>query len=248
MHIVARAKLESKSMKTIKLLVCLGVAVLFAGLSPVGAQTLQKSQKPTKPLCTTIPQQVLVYSEGHYLAGQLIPLGSDIFGYNYQAHKFKGYLINAYLGEDGFPPYTGDAAAYLTANPEAATWSYWPDRDTFLEMAWNDAWLSNKDCDGDGILDRHYGSPSYRGSGALLTNLLWGKNEDGNWWTTFAMFVAAPLNATEVDGIWYDARGRKIGEEIWGNFAIVLEVNHTFNKAHRGNRHCGPAGTGHGRR
>ena len=35
---------------------------------------------------------------------------------------------------------------------------------------WNDAWLSNKDCDGDGLLDRHYGLDSYRGSGAWLTN------------------------------------------------------------------------------
>jgi hypothetical protein len=37
-------------------------------------------------------------------------------------------------------------------------------------MKWNDAWLSNKDCDKNGKLDRHYGFSSYIGSGAWLTN------------------------------------------------------------------------------
>jgi hypothetical protein len=41
-------------------------------------------------------------------------------------------------------------------------------------MKWNDAWLANVDCDGDGLLDRHYGFGSYIGSGAWLTNHMWG--------------------------------------------------------------------------
>ena len=45
-----------------------------------------------------------------------------------------------------------------------------------LVMKWNDAWLSNKDCDGDGLLDRHYGYDSYIGSGAWETN---------HWTTTY---------------------------------------------------------------
>lgn len=59
-----------------------------------------------------------------------------------------------------------------------------------LMMKWNDAWLSNQSCDTDTKLDRHYGFPTYRGSGAWLTNHLsatypsstayhW--NLDGNW-------------------------------------------------------------------
>ena len=43
-------------------------------------------------------------------------------------------------------------------------------KDVNLLMKWNDAWLSNKDCGGDGLLDRHYGLASYIGSGAWTTN------------------------------------------------------------------------------
>lgn len=224
-------------MKPIKLLVALGIAVLFAVSTQAGPPKSKSSS-------VTIPQQILTYSEGYYLAGQLIPLGFDVYGYNYQAHKFKGYYVNAYLNSDGFPPYTGDAEAYVAANPDVVNLSYWADHDTWLEMAWNDAWISNKDSDGDGILDRHYGTPDYRGSGAWLTNHLWGQNEDGSRWNTFAMFVAAPLSATAVDGVWYDARGRKIGPVIWDSFAIVLEVTDTSSNCHRGPRRCGPASSG----
>jgi hypothetical protein len=38
--------------------------------------------------------------------------------------------------------------------------------DEHLIMKWNDAWRRNKDCDGDGLLDWHYGVDSYIGSGA----------------------------------------------------------------------------------
>ncbi len=73
-----------------------------------------------KPGGTTIQQGVLTYSTGHYLAGQPLKVGYDIFGYNYQAHMFNGSYANAYLGGLGFPPYEGDDEAYLAANPAAA--------------------------------------------------------------------------------------------------------------------------------
>ena len=67
-------------MKTIKIFTNLGLVVLLAGLAHAGG---------IKPV--TIPQQVLTYEAGHYLAGQLVPLGFDAFGYNYQARLFRGY-------------------------------------------------------------------------------------------------------------------------------------------------------------
>lgn len=97
-----------------------------------------------------------------------------------------------------------------------------------LIMKWNDAWLSNKDCDGDGLLDRHLGYDSYIGSGAWCTN---------HWKTTytddygnsceydeFIKIVAVPADATLVDGFWYNAEGTEIGEEIWDQFAIIQFV------------------------
>ena len=64
-------------------------------------------------------------------------------------------------------------------------------------MKWNDAWLSDVDADGDGLLDRHLGFDSYIGSGAWLTNHMSGE---------------------------YAADGTEIGPEIWGAFAIIQQV------------------------
>jgi len=97
-----------------------------------------------------------------------------------------------------------------------------------LVMKWNDAWLSNQDCDGDGLLDRHLGYDTYIGSGAWLTN---------HWTTTymdefgnecvydeFTKIIAVPEDATKTEGIWYNAEGIEIGPDIWGQFAIIQSV------------------------
>lgn len=179
--------------------------------------------------CITIQDRVLNYSTGHYLAGQPLMVGYDSYGYNYQAHMFKGFYANVYLGRDGFPPYEGDDEAYLTENPGVAIKWYWPHRDVKLIMKWNDAWLSNKDCDKDGSLDRHYGYSSYIGSGAWETNHQFGeyKVEDGKTckWNYFVKIVAVPTDAYKEDGIWYTADGTEIGSEIWGAYAIILQIS-----------------------
>jgi hypothetical protein len=169
--------------------------------------------------CTRIQDGVLTYSVGHYLAEQPLETGYDIFGYNYQAHLFNGYYCNVYLGGAGFPPYDGDSESYLAANPGAESHWAWPYRDIWLNMKWNDAWLSNRDCDGDGKLDRYYGFPSYIGSGAWLTN-----HQKGEDWVWFTKIVAAPSDAYNVGGIWYTADGTEIGPVIWGSFATIQEV------------------------
>lgn len=171
----------------------------------------------------TIQDGILKYRAEHYLAGQPLKVGYDIFGYNYQAHLFKGPYANVYLGADGFPPYEGDDAAYLAANPKAATKWYWPYRHDSLVMKWNDAWIANTDRDGDGLLDRHYGYPSYIGSGAWETNHITGEDESGHY-TYFCKIVAAPADAELVDGNWVTADGDVIGYEIWGEFAVTLET------------------------
>jgi hypothetical protein len=173
--------------------------------------------------CTTIQDGIITYSAGHYLAGEPLTVGYDIFGYNYQGHMFKGSYANVYLGAAGFPPYEGDDESYLAENPGAASHWAWPYREVQLVMKWNDAWLSNKDCDGDGKLDRHFGFTSYIGSGAWETNHMWGE-DDGTVWTYFTKIVAAPADAVLVGGIWYTAGGTEIGPAIWGEFATIQEV------------------------
>jgi hypothetical protein len=138
--------------KIVTILSCIAVVLAFS------------SQVMAADGCTTIQDGTLTYSASHYLAGQPLMTGFDPYGYNYQAHMFSGSYCNVYLGGYGFPPYEGDDAAYLAENPDAADVWCWPHRDVELLMKWNDGWISNTDCDGDGSLDRHYGYGSYIGS------------------------------------------------------------------------------------
>ena len=95
-------------------------------------------------------------------------------------------------------------------------------------MKWNDAWLSKQDCDGDFKLDRHYGYPSYIGSGAWLTNHMWGTYVDGGGktckWDYFVKIIAAPADGILSGGKWFNADGSEIGPVIWGEFAIIQEI------------------------
>ncbi len=145
--------------------------------------------------CTTIPSGLL-----HASTGELITPGYDEYGYNYQAHIFNGAYSDVNRVHGG---------AFSDVN---------------LQMKWNDAWLSNKDCDGDGKLDRHNGHDGYIGSGAWLTNHDIGFNEAGNRWTYFVKIIAVPADAQMVAGIWLTADGVKIGPDIWGAFAVIQQV------------------------
>jgi hypothetical protein len=185
----------------------IALAVLAISATIAGANSSQriasgKADVLTKPdACTSIQDGTLLTS-----AGDPITTGYDEWGYNYQAHMFNGTYCDAYRDADWCQAY----------------------KDDNLMMKWNDAWLSNKDCDTDGLLDRHLGFDSYIGSGAWLTNHMSGSYEgdDGETckWTDFVKIVAAPSDATLVDGVWYGADGTEMGPEIWGEFAIVQEV------------------------
>ena len=163
--------------------------------------------------CATI-QDGTIYAS----TGELLTVGYDDFGYNYQAHMFIGRYCD-YDREVG-----GEHC------------------DVNLMMKWNDAWLSNKDCDGDGLLDRHYGYDSYIGSGAWLTNHQRGSGEDGDDWTYFCKIVAVPEDANLIGEIWYTADGTEIGPAIWGAFAIIQEV-----ESGSGATYVSPAGPGFGK-
>lgn len=158
--------------------------------------------------CTKIQSGELVGSDG-----DPITLGYNEWGYNYQARMFNGMYCDYHpVYRPGGPNYEWCQANY---------------GDVKLLMYWNDAWLSNKDCDGDGLLDRYYGFDSYIGSGAWETNHMWGEYEQAGKkckWDYFVKIVAAPEDAYSDGGVWYTADGTKIGEIIWGAFAIIQQV------------------------
>jgi hypothetical protein len=200
--------------------------------------------------CVKIKEGKLMYRAGHYLAGQPLQTGYDVFGYNYQAHLFEGSYANVYLGGDGLPPYLGDDAAYLAANPTVVSKWYWPYHSTRVLMKWNDAWISNLDCNGDRALDRHYGYSSYIGSGAWETNHMWDSYEgDGGLicaWDYFTKIVAVPEDATKTAGVWYNSDGTEIGPDIWGEFATIQEVSNDPCAGQNGLLYKSPAGPGFG--
>jgi hypothetical protein len=192
--------------------------VVVAGVVLTGDSVAAK-----KSTCTTIQSGELLTSDG-----RVITPGYDIWGYNYQARIFNGGYCDAYRDAAWCQPY----------------------KDIDLIMKWNDAWLDNKDCDGDGLLDRHYGYPSYIGSGAWLTNHQAGSYEmDGKEckWNYFVKIVAAPADATKVNGVWYAADGTEIGPEIWGAFAVLQRVNNDPCAGLNGIEYLSPSGPGFGK-
>lgn len=188
----------------------------------VAASLLALSTSPAFADCTTIQDGLLQNS-----SGDLIYPGYDDWGYNYQAQMFNGGYCDAYR--------------------DAAWCQAYADDD--LMMKWNNAWLSNKDCDGDGVLDRHAGSDSYIGSGAWLTNHMSGKVEvNGKMrkWTYFIKIVAAPDDATVSGGNWHAADGTEIGPVIWGQFAIIQEIVNDPSSGAHGVLYKSPIGPGFG--
>lgn len=172
--------------------------------------------------CTTIQDGTLLTTDG-----RVITTGYDEWGYNYEAHMFNGGYCDAYRNAEWCQPYV----------------------DTDLIMKWNDAWLSNKDCDGDRLLDRHYGYNSYIGSGAWLTNHQFGKVEvNGKLrkWTYFCKIVVVPSDAQAIDGRWYTVDGIEIGPVIWGPFAIIQQVSNDPSNGEHGILYKSPAGPGFG--
>jgi len=148
--------------------------------------------------CTTIQGGTLYNSYGDMIYAQ-----RDVWGYSYQGRNFNGAYCGAYHDAPWCQLYVG----------------------TELEMKWDEMWLDNKDCNDDGILDRHRGFSSYRGSGAWLTNHMRGTNSDGTKWVYFVKIKAAPIDASIVDGVWVDnSSGEGIGIPIWGEFMILLET------------------------
>ncbi len=173
-----------------------------------GPVVLSSSNKDN--MCTTIPSGNIEDSQGN-----TIYPGFNSYGYNYQAH-LTNQGIEEYCqqrndipeGKPGHWDY-GDCIAYFEKAPFE------------LVMKWNDAWLSNKDCDEDGLLDRHYGYETYIGSGAWLTNHQRGEYENGApgnmcHWTYFVKIVAKPTED-------YNCEDNG-GQEIWGSFCIIESV------------------------
>lgn len=142
--------------------------------------------------CTTIQDGTLTDS-----AGNLIVLGYDQFGYNYQAHMFNGTYDSSDRVLDGL----------YWADPASADYA-----DDSLIMKWSDPWLANVDCNFDGKLDRGLVDGVVGGTSlGWLTNQNEGDYTDGDGvvqhYTYFAKIV------------WVGPSGT-----LWGFYEIIQEV------------------------
>lgn len=188
--------------------------------------------------CATIKSGTITDSSGN-----AVNTGYDVWGYNYQAHLFNGIYDNFTRPATPFTDDDCDTAPYGCVN---------------LEMKWNDAWLSNLDCDHNGKLDRPL---SYVGSGAWTTNHMSGSYEytDDNGrikeahWTSFVKIVAVPEDAVctatvsgQCTGNWTEPDGTVIGPAIWGQFAIVQDVYNDPVGGYRGLAFKSPLAPGFG--
>lgn len=126
--------------------------------------------------------------------GNSILLGFDKWGYNYQAHMFNGLYDNN------------------TRPDEPVT-----DGMVHLQMKWSDNWLSNKDCDNSGKLDRG-GDGDDVGSKGWLTNHEEGTylddNDEEQFYSYFVKIVYMSNSAAECP----DA------DRLWGTYCIIHEV------------------------
>lgn len=195
--------MKKKVLVVLVVLLALGLTTSVVLADPptkVDSNGVEVEWKDSGSQCTKIQSGTLLRSDG-----VTIQTGYDEWGYNYQAHMFNGGYCDAYRDAAWCQDY----------------------KDVDLIMKWNDAWLANVDCDNDGLLDRHYGYASYIGSGAWLTNHQKGTYEqDGTTcnWEYFVKIVAAPADANKTDGVWYGADGTEMGPAIWGEFAIIQQV------------------------
>jgi len=167
---------------------------LFGGVTTVVALLLVAAVASANSPdgCATIRDGTITDS-----AGNPVLLGFDQFGYNYQAHLFVGTYDSVDRNLDGtYWGYTGDFV------------------DDELIMKWSDDWLSNKDCDGNGKLDR--GIPPFPNdnvSRGWLTNDVNGDYDsdgDGSQDAHYTLFEKI---------VWVGPGG-----SLWGEYEVIQEV------------------------
>jgi len=183
-------------------------ATLLIAIFMISMFTVSVMAKKVKEDYATIQDGTITYGRvTDPPTTEIIPIGYDKWGYNYQAHLFNGWYENY-------------------GRPDEVV----AEGETYLVMKWSDSWLSNKDRNFDTKLDRGNDLPytSSAAEGAWLTNHMRGTYTDGTKWTYFVKIVYPGDDAYEVAGVWYSADDMEIGPSIWGAYAIIQEFENNL--------------------
>ncbi len=157
--------------------------------------------------CNTIKSGLITDSKGN-----AVVQGYDKYGYNYQAHMFNGLYEN-----------------YSRPDPVVTTGTM------NLVMKWSDDWLANKDCNGDGKLDRGLDPKTGTSDGiskGWCTNHFEGDylGSDGEYHHYNEEVKIVYVGPPPVSGTDTWAANR-----IWGSYAIVEDVvNDAFGEFYSG--------------
>jgi len=168
------------------------VLIVLTGLLLLAAltSTAAMAAPPSSNKCATIQGGTIIDSSNNPIS-----VGFDEFGYNYQAHMFKGTYDSVDRNIDG--TYWGLTGDYV---------------DDSLSMKWSDAWLANVDCNNDGKLDR-----------GLVDGVVGGTSL--GWLTNHVVGDYFDVDGVEqhytdfVKIVWTGP-----GSPLWGQYTVIQEV------------------------
>lgn len=155
--------------------------------------------------------------------------GYDDWGFNFQAHNFNSYLVNAMIGDPAFagmPHYRQPGLVYhgegqVFWDNLVAEYPYFNDMmlpgllDCKMEMKWNDALL-----DTNGIYP-----PTWNDTGAWII-FKYKMNSGDERWTHVRKLVSISTGDELIDGFWYNSEGQEIGMQsyYWADTLIIKQV------------------------
>ncbi|HET7573219.1 MAG TPA: hypothetical protein VFJ77_11195 [Gaiellaceae bacterium] len=143
------------------------------------------SAAAAKGACATIQSGLI-----HDSTGNALTTGYDRYGYNYQGHEFNGTYDGVDRVLDG--KYFGTSAPWVSDS---------------LQMKWSNDWLSNTDCNGDGLLDRGAGGVSQGWETNHASGTYVDANGDTQRYEDFAKIA------------WVGPGG-----DLWGQYTVLQEV------------------------
>jgi hypothetical protein len=155
--------------------------------------------------------------------------GFDEWGFNWNAHEFRGYTINMLLGDHAFigmPHYKkyvyhGEGMDFwdmLVSEFEYFPWLMPAELlDSRLISTWNEALISS---------DGEYPANGWLDTGAWIVFDYSGRTGNESW-KAMRKLVAARSTDHLTGGVWYNEAGEEIGLEsmFWSDLIIVQVVN-----------------------
>lgn len=159
--------------------------------------------------------------------------GFDKWGFNWNAHHFNGYLINAVMGDYLYElmpfhkwqegPYQGEGDTFI--DKFGVKFGFFPINPNLLDcelvMQWNDALISK-----DGTYPVTFWDYSnWENSNGWIT-FHYKMNKKNEKWSSFQKLVAKRYTDYLEGKIWYDDNGNKIGLVTdWPTLILVKKVN-----------------------